>query len=349
MGIGNEATAGGAKGAGGFVATWNKLTSFREFTILLFVIGVCVVMSIMTPSFATRDTFVNVLYNISTDGIIAIGMTAALISGGFDLSVGSILGFTCAFNAYLFVQQHLPIGVASLLAVAFGFGVGAANGFFITKLKLSPFITTLAMMGIIRGAVYVCSEGVTVSVTAAPDAFLAIGKAKVFGLIPNIGLIMIVLVVVFDILLRRSKMFRKVYYVGSSEKAARMSGINADKVTFFVYVFSGGLAGICGVLSMMRFSMSAPTLGSGTELAVISACVIGGCSLAGGEGSVLGSILGVILLSIVSSSMTLMHVSVFWQQLVTSMILLIAVSVDAITERMKAQRMITEGVVKGKF
>ncbi|GHU63265.1 monosaccharide-transporting ATPase [Clostridia bacterium] len=324
---------------GSSVSGWKKITQMREFSILMFLIGVIVVMSIVTPNFAKIDTLVNVLYNISTDGIIVIGMTAALICGGFDLSVGAILGFTCATTAQLFLKFHLNIWVAALLSIAIAIGIGAANGFFITKLKLSSFITTLAMMGIVRGAIYVVTKGVTLSVKAADPTFLAIGKGKLFGVIPNLGIICIILVIVFDILMRRSKLFRKVYYSGSSEKAARMSGINTTKVTFGVFVFTAGLAGVCGVLSLMRFSMSAPTLGTGTEMLVISAAVIGGCSLNGGEGSVLGAILGVILLTIVSSSMTLLHVSTFWQQLVTSLILLIAVSVDSISEKAKAKKL----------
>jgi ribose transport system permease protein len=314
----------------------------REFSILVFLIVVCLVMTIATPNFATRDTLVNILYQISTDGILVIGMTAALISGGFDLSIGSILGFTCAVNAQLFLAADMNIWLAALLSILIAAGIGAANGFFIAKLKLSPFITTLAMSGIIRGAIYVVTKGVTLSAVSAPEVFLDIGKGKLFGIIPNIGIILIILVIIFDIFMRRSKMFRKVYYAGSNETASRMSGINTDKVKFWVYVFSGTLAGICGVLSLMRFSMSAPTLGTGTELFVISAAVIGGCTLNGGEGSVLGAVLGVLLLAIVSSSMTLLHVSTFWQQLVTSLILLIAVTVDSISERMKAKQLLLE-------
>ena len=322
-------------------AAWKKFTSMREFSVLMFLIGICIVMTIVSPAFASQDTFVNVLYNISTQGILAIGMTAALISGGFDLSVGAVLGLTCTVTAQLYLTYGINEWAAAFIGILLAVGIGAANGFFITKLGLSSFITTLAMMGIARGAVYVVSKGVTLSFTAADPAFLEIGKGKV-GIIPNIGIILIIMAIVFDILMRRSRMFRKVYYSGSSETAARMSGINSNRVKFYVYVFLGGLAGLCGVLSLMRFSMAAPTLGGGMELTVISACVIGGCSLNGGQGTVLGAILGVILLAIVSSAMTLLSVSVFWQQLVTSLILLIAVTMDSINERMKANRLMLD-------
>ncbi|MCL1894932.1 MAG: ABC transporter permease [Clostridiales bacterium] len=322
-------------------STWKKFTSMREFSVLMFVIGVCVIMTIVTPTFASQDTLVNVLYNISTSGILAIGMTAALISGGFDLSVGAVLGLTCTITAQLYLSSGLNVWLAAGLGMLIAIGIGAANGFFITKLGLSSFITTLAMLGIARGAVYVVSKGVTLSFTSADPAFLEIGKGKV-GIIPNIGIILIILAIVFDILMRRSRMFRKVYYAGSNETAARMSGINSNRVKFYVYVFLGGLAGLCGILSLMRFSMAAPTLGTGTELTVISACVIGGCSLNGGQGTVLGAVLGVILLAIVSSAMTLLSVSIFWQQLVTSLILLIAVTMDSINERIKANRLMLD-------
>jgi ribose transport system permease protein len=318
---------------------FKTFAGMREFSILVFFIVVCAVMTLLTPNFATRDTLVNVLYNISIDGILAIGMVAALVSGGFDLSVGSILGFTCAINAQMYLAGGINIWLASLLSILVATGIGAANGFFITELNLSPFITTLAMSGIVRGAVYVVTKGVTLSVVGAPASFLDIGKGKTFGIIPNIGIIMIVLAIFFDIMMRRSKIFRKVYYTGSNETAARMSGINTKKVKFWVYVFGGMLAGIGGVLSLMRFSMSAPTLGNGKELLIISAAVIGGCTLTGGEGSVLGVVLGVLLLSVVSSSMTLLQISTFWQQLVRSLILLIAVTIDSLLERYKAKKL----------
>ena len=315
-----------------------NITSMREFSILLFLILVCVIMSFASPVFATKETVINTLYNVSTQGILVIGMTVALISGGFDLSIGSVVGLVGAVTAKLFLNGHLNEWLAAGIAMVIALAIGSANGFFITRLRLSPFITTLATMGIARGAIYVVSRGTTQSLVSMSPTFLSIGKGTL-GLIPHIGIIFIVFAILFDILLRRSKIFRKVYYTGSNEKAARMSGINTRKITFLVYVFVAGVAGMAGILSLMRFGIAAPTYGTGMELTVISAAVIGGCSLNGGEGSVFGSVLGIILLGIVSTSMTLLGISVFWQQLITSLILLIAVSLDSINEIVKGNRL----------
>lgn len=315
-----------------------KLTSMREFTMLLFVLAVCVVMSIASPVFFTTTNLINTLYSVATSGIVVIGMTAALVVGGFDLSVGSVVGLTGVVISSLFLDG-MNAWLAGAIGLAVALAIGAANGFFITKLGLSPFITTLAMSGIARGACYVISKGTTLSVRSMPDSFRSIGQGTV-GMIPNIVIAFIVLAVIFDILMRKSKVFRKVFYVGSNEKAARFSGIKVDKVKFGVYVFSSALAGIAGVLSLMRFGMASPVFGTGLELSVISGAVIGGCSLNGGEGSVMGAVLGVILLGIVASSMTLLKISVFWQELATSLILLIAVSMDFISESLKEKKRI---------
>jgi len=273
---------------------------------------------------------------LAADGIIAVGMTVALVSGGFDLSVGSVMGLSGVTAGALYLAG-VNIWAACAIALMIGLVCGLINGYFIGKVGLNPLITTLGMMGIARGAAYVVTQGSPISLFGVPKSFEFIGSGRMAG-IPVIVIFFIIIAAIGDFLMRRSEPMRKVFYTGSNEKAALLSGINTGNVKMGVYLLTALLAACAGILSLARFTVATPTAGIGAELRVISAAVIGGASLSGGEGTILGAVLGVILLNIINNGLILMNVSVYWQDLIGGAILLVAVTVDLLTHRKKIRK-----------
>jgi ribose transport system permease protein len=315
---------------GGFVRqTWGSLRRFREGTLILTIIGICIVMSFLSPYFFTAENLRTTILSFAINGIVVIGMTIVMVNGGIDLSVGSVMAIVGAVAGRLY-QTGVSIWIAAPIALVIGGLLGVFNGFFITRIGLSPFITTLAMLSIARGAAFVVTQGIPLSLYSMPNSFKLIGKGDVLG-VPVVIIIFIVFVIIADFLMRRSTILRRVVYTGSSEKAAIFSGINVRSVKMGVYILSSFLAGLGGILSIARFATATPYFASGLELQAISACVIGGASLAGGDGSIIGSVFGIALLAIITTSMILLNVSVYWQDLVSGLILLAAVSIDYFT------------------
>lgn len=314
-----------------------KMIGFRETGLVFFIFLISIILANLSPVFLTKANIVSTILGLSLNGIVVIGMTVALISGGFDLSVGSVVALTGIVAGRLFLGG-MDIWLAAFIAFMVAVSIGLINGSLITYLGLNSLITTLATAGLARGACYIITRGRTLALLSMPSEFKVLGKGIVFG-IPYLVIILIVLVVISDILLRKAGLFRLVFYTGSNEKAAEMSGINTKKIRLFVYTFVSALAGIAGILSLARFTVGSPRFGEGMEMSVISAAVIGGASLAGGEGTIYGSILGLILLAIVSNALILLNISVYWQTFISSGILLLAVSFDIINEKFKAKRM----------
>lgn len=315
-----------------------RLMDMRETMVLMIIIIISVLLSIASPFFLTTDNLRTTAIGLSADGIIVIGMTIALISGGFDLSVGSMVGLSGAIVAAMFVAG-VNIWLAVIISIVICGLMGLISGLFIGKVGINPFIITLAMMSIARGCAFVITTGSPISIKGAPESFLALGRGDVIG-IPIMVIIFVIFAVLGDILLRKSSPLRKVFYTGSNEKAAILSGINTKKVKVLVYLSSALLAAFAGVLSVARFGVATPTSGEGTEMRVISAAIIGGTSLNGGEGSVFGAVLGIILLNIISNALVLLKISVYWQELISGLILLLAVTIDFINHRRKESHLV---------
>jgi ribose transport system permease protein len=324
-----KSTTQGGNGGGFLRAAWGRVSRFREGTLILVIIGICIVMSFLSPYFLQWDNLRTTILSFAINGIVVIGMTIVMVNGGIDLSVGSVMALIGAVAGRLY-QSGVDIWIAAPIALILGALLGLFNGFFITRVGLSPFITTLAMLSIARGAAFVVTKGIPLSLYSMPNAFKSIGKGDVAG-VPIVIIIFILFVIVADFMMRRSTILRRVVYTGSSEKAAVFSGINVRGVKLGVYVLSSALAGLGGILSIARFATATPYFASGLELQAISACVIGGASLAGGDGSIIGSVFGIALLAIITTSMILLNVSVYWQDLVSGIILLTAVSIDYFT------------------
>ena len=306
-----------------------RLTNFREFTILAIIVVGCIAMSFLSPTFMTPGNWSALLLQVSVEVIVAIGMTILLVSGGFDLSVGSTFAISGAVTAMALVS-----GVPTILAIAMGLLLGTVigfiNGFIIARIGINPFVTTLAMMSIVRGMLLVVTRGGNIS--GLPADFRFIGEGHLVG-VQNPILIGLFLVFVGDILLRKSGFFRQNYYLGGNERAAILSGIRVGRLKIFNYALTGFLAALAGIIMTARLRSASVTAGTGLELKVITAVIIGGASLSGGEGTVFGSFLGALLMGIIVGSLTLLGVDVYWNSLVIGATLLVAVLIDKLGRR----------------
>ncbi|MFV9568035.1 ABC transporter permease [Thermoanaerobacter mathranii] len=303
-----------------------KLFAIREMSIVLIIFILIILMSVFIPDFMTASNISTTLVGLSMDGIIAVGMTMVLVLGGIDLSVGSVMALSNVIAGIL-MSSGFNAWLSVLIAIFVSIIAGGLVGALITKINLNPFITTLSMMSIARGIAYVFTKGSPVSLGTISKSFDSLGQGQIFG-IPNPVIILFVLVIVFDYLMRNSATFRQIYYVGSNEKAAYLSGINVNKVKLFVYILSALLSGIAGIITLSRFGVATPTVGTGAELRAIAGAVIGGASLSGGVGTIWGALLGILLVGLVNNALILLNVSVYWQSLVTGIVLLSAVVID---------------------
>ena len=311
-----------------------RVTGQREFVIGAIVLCVIVTMSFASPYFMSSGNILALLLGLSIEAIIAVAMTNLMVSGGFDMSVGSIVGFTGAAAAVL-LAAGAPVVVAVLIGLALGAGIGLFNGLIISKIGINPFVTTLSSLSLFRGLTLIITKGRNIS--GLPDGFKAIGQTTVAGIQTPI-IIAAVLIVVGDILLRRFRFFRQNYYIGGNERAARLSGIAVVRMKTLAYVFTGLFAGLAGIVMTSRLGAASMTAGTGLELRVISAVIIGGASLQGGEGTVLGAFLGSLLMALITNALTLLGVDVYWQTFVIGGTLLVAVLIDQLGKNRAARK-----------
>lgn len=305
---------------------WRNLLRARETGLVIIIAALFITMSLISPYFLTVANIRAMAMAFAVESIVVVGMTILLISGGIDLSVGSVTALAMVLAGWLFLSGLDP-WTASALAILVCTGIGAAMGLCVTRIGLHHFIVSLGVMVIARGLCLLLTGGRPLGLYSLPPEFKFIGQGSI-GQIPVVICLFLVVVVVFDFLLRRTVMFRKVFYTGSNRKAAAYSGIRTDRVIFATTTLCAALAAVAGIISMARFGSAQPTFGIGMELNVIAAAVIGGASLSGGSGTILGAILGAILLSVVSSSLALLNVSVYWQDIIRGSILLAAVIFD---------------------
>ncbi|WEX74706.1 ABC transporter permease [Sinorhizobium numidicum] len=301
----------------------------RELTLALLIVALIIATWLASPFFFSMANFRAITVGMAPTAIIAIGMTMLLASGGFDLSVGSVLALASTIVALLIIDGW-PIPLAVLAALALGAAIGLANGLVVTKINVNPLVATLGSMSIARGIALVLTEGFSLS--NLPAAFAWAGKAQFIG-VPFLVWTTLGLVVLFDLAMRHVRFFRQIYYIGSNERAARLSGLPVERVRIVAYMLSGLLAALAGVLLASRLMSGTPTAGAGLELQVLAAAVIGGASLRGGEGTVLGAFLGVIFVALINNAMTMLAVSIYWQMIVTGTVLVAAVALDMLVRR----------------
>jgi ribose transport system permease protein len=322
---GGRAPASVSPPRSGLRARWSALLAVRELNVLTALIVVAALISFATPYFLTTDNLMGVFRSFSLVAIMSIGMVMVIITGGIDLSVGSVLGLASLMTAIGFAQG-LPTGVCVAGGLLVGLLFGLFNGLLVTVIRLPPFIATLGSLSIGRGLMYIITHGVPLT-PDTPDVFSILGQGYV-GVVPVPVVIMLVMTVVFSVIMRRTRFGRHVYATGGNETAARLSGVKTRRVKLLVYMLSGVIASVAGVVSFSRYLSAEPASGFGAELDVIAAAAIGGASLSGGVGSVEGAIIGAALAGIIANGVVLMNINTYAQQAITGAVILIAVSLD---------------------
>ena len=294
----------------------------------LMLVGLIVLMTIVinqiTPYFLTIINMRTIGLAISFNSIAVIGMTILMIGGGIDLSVGSVYGLS-SILAGMLISSGFPIFPAIILGLLIGASVGLLNAVLINKFLLTPFLATLGTMTLFRGLIWVISGGH--SVVGLPKVFTIFGQTKILDVQMPVY-IMLVFILVFDFLLRRSTFMRQMYYIGNNRDSAVFAGIKANRVTGIAYILSGVLAAFAGLLDGSRLGAIYIQAGNGLEFQVITAAVIGGTSLNGGKGTILGSFLGVIIMAILTNVFNLVGVSIYWQNVLVGTILITVVAID---------------------
>ena len=299
-----------------------KLFSYRALALLIILLFLITLFSIILPNFFSLSNLKYTLLALSDKGIIVIGMTLALATGLIDLSVGSVFAFSGVLAALL-ISKDFPVSIAVIAGLFAGIAIGFLNGIVVEKLKVNFLITTLGTMGIFRGFTTLLSQQ---PIAFLPQSFTQIGQKIIFFQSPV--WIMFILLVVFGILMARHRYFRQNYYIGGNERAATLSGIRVPTIKIVTFIIVGLFSAIAGIVYVARAGAATSTMGIGLELKVIAAAVIGGCSLDGGEGSIFGSFLGVIFMELILDILVFAKVSTYWHEIVTGIILILAVAFD---------------------
>ena len=309
----------------------------REAFLIILVAIIFVIMGLTNKNFLKWTNISTIITSLAIDGIVVIGMTIILISGGIDLAVGSTLCLCITVAGWLMKYASVNPWLASFVGIGVAALYGLILGVLVTKLHLTHFIVSLCFMGISRGLVQIITQGQNislVSVLGSNPAFAFLGQGNI-----NIGNIQfpmapatfIIIAILTEIYVRNSAGMRKVYYTGSNENAARYSGIKIDKVKILACIACAVLSGVAGIIHMIRFMGAATSAGSGKEMTALSAAVIGGASMNGGRGTIIGSILGLLFIILIQDAMTLSNVKPYYQEFVKYMIVLLAVSLDGIS------------------
>ena len=294
--------------------------------VLLILFGA---LTLYTPEFLTADNMANLARQVAIFGIIAVGQLLIILTAGIDLSVGSVLGLTGCITAELLVHGT-PVGIAIIGGLAAGAAIGVFNGVLVAYGKLPPFIVTLGMLGIARGAVLVLTDASTVQ--PLPDAFGEIANGDFLGL-PNLLWIFVAVVVITAFVLRRTVFGRYIYAVGSNPESARLAGVPVTRVLVAVYMIGGLLAAVGGILFASRLNAGIPTAGTGYELNAIAACVIGGASLFGAKGGAYGAAAGALIVGTLNNGGNLLNINPFYLQIIIGALILIAVAFDQLQSR----------------
>ena len=306
-----------------------KLLHRREAGIFSALIGLVILITCFQPNFIHRGNLFLLTRQIALTAIIALGVLFVILTGGIDLSVGSTVGLSGFLCGLAMAAGFHPL-LAILVGLLTGAIVGAVNGAMVAFVGVTPFIVTLGMLGVARGAVFVLKHGD--SVREIPKGFIACGNGSVFGVSVPVLILLIVAGACY-LVLGRTIFGRQVFAIGGNERAAALSGINTAGVKFFTYVLSGVLSAVTGILFVARFQSAQADAGKGMELDAIAAAVIGGTSLMGGQGSVAGVLLGAMIMGVIRNGLVLMQVSSYWQELLIGAIIVLAATLDVLRSR----------------
>ncbi len=308
-----------------------SLLQSSEFVVFLGLLAIAAFFAANSPVFLTRFNLLNILLQSSIQGIVAIGMTFVILTAGIDLSVGSVVALSGVIMALL-LHAGVPVWAVLLLNLVFGVLVGVFHAFSITKIGMAPFIVTLATMAMARGLTMVLSDGKTIF--NFPASFEYFGAGQI-GPISVAVVIFLAYALLAELLLRGTVLGRNIYAVGSNPKAAALSGIYTNRVLYFVYIVSGISCALAGLVLTGRLDAAMPTAAMGYELDAIAAVIIGGASLMGGKGTILGTIIGVLLIGVINNGMNLMNVPPFWQSFLKGAVIFLAVMIDSLKNRQR--------------
>jgi ribose transport system permease protein len=307
-----------------------RILQERTYSLAILLMLVIGIAAIAFPStFPTFENFRQIFLNLSIDTIVATGMMILLISGVFDLSVGSTVAFSGCLTSYLMYFHAVPVPLAVLTGLSGSIMIGWINGYLIAYQNINPMIQTLAMMGIVRGAALLVSGS---GIQNLPYWFNAIGQSKLLGIQMPVWY-MLMVVALFSLLVSRTVFFRRYYFIGGNEKAADLSGIKVRKMKMTAFIISSLLAGVAGILLSSRLGAALPTMGRGLELRVITAVILGGASLAGGTGKIPGALLGALFMGLVANLMVMARVSGYWQEIILGVILITTLWLDKMVQQ----------------
>ncbi|MGI6080530.1 MAG: ABC transporter permease [Candidatus Avilachnospira sp.] len=302
----------------------------RELVVVVAIVLLTIVFTALYPAYFSWNTFTQILQQATINGIIAIGMTFAIISGGIDLSVGSVFAIIIVAVGTFTAGGLNPI-IAAVIGAALGGVIGSINGFLITKMNLQPFIATLGTMSVFRGVAYVITGGWPV--LNIPDSFRDMFNHKIVQGVPNSVILMLILAVIMGVILNKTRFGNYLYSVGGNEEAAKLSGVNVDRTKIMGYVICGVCAAFAGMVMLASLGTGEPAAGQGYELDAIAAAAIGGTRMAGGKGTILGTVLGAILLSALKIGMILLNVDTFYQYIATGVIIVLAAYFEFIQDK----------------
>ena len=316
-----------------------NLNKFRQLynvtgvATLAFFVLIFVILSIVSPFFLTVTNMLALLRQITAMLIAGVGITYLVIAGGIDLSIGSLVGVTGVVSALLVSSFNFPVAIAIILGVLCGGLVGLINGLLVTKVYLPPLLATLGMMVALRGLAFIISGGHTIR--GLPESYLWLGRGRIFGIFPVSVLLMIIIFLSFLFILKNTKFGLYMYVIGGNRISARKAGIKDNMYLNLAFVFSGLMAGLAGVLVSSRIGAGLPQAGNGFELDVITGVVIGGTSIFGGAGKLEGTLLGVLIIGMITNGMLLLDIHSYWQQVAKGLILVIAVGAETIKQLKK--------------
>ena len=310
-------------------SAFKRILEKPEINVLIGLIVLCVGLSIASPYFMTLRNIVNVLRQFSLIAILAIGQALIIITGGIDLSVGSLVGFTACFGAWIGKSGASPL-VMLVAILGIGAIAGFVNGSLVTRVGIAPFIATLGMMSIARGFSLLMTMGVPIHVN---KTWISVFGGGYIGIVPVSVIVMLLIVVIGYIFAKNTVPGRNIYAIGNSEKAAKLSGIRVERVKVMVFTITGMLAGVCGLILVGQLEGADAFYGNGYELDVIAAAVIGGISLSGGEGNIIGIIVGAALMGVLKNAFVLLAVPGYWQTVAIGVVIIGAVSLDSLRRK----------------
>jgi ribose/xylose/arabinose/galactoside ABC-type transport system permease subunit len=316
----------------------NKLLdNIKSLDFLSILIAYIIVIAVFAPSsrhFLTIRNFLNIGQYAAVIGTMATSMTLVIVSGNIDISLGSIVALSGMFVASFTPADPGNIGgllFAMFLGVLTGAACGLVNGFFVTRIKVNAFITSMATMNIFRGLGYILYKGKSITVTN--PGLGIIGRGRLFGVFPNTLIVLAIAVALFWFIARYTVFGRRMFIIGGNPTAAFLSGIKVDNSILCIFIINGAMTGLAGVMTTSQLGAALPQGSAGLEFQVISAIILGGASLSGGKGSMLGSLFGVLLLATLNNGMVMMNIPAYWQLVVMGVVLILAVSIDVFKTR----------------